>query len=40
MIQQDHLPIFDLTLTVRSPVIIGDGRMYTTSEYLYITHNG
>ena len=40
MIQQDHLQIFDLTLTVRSPLFIGDGRMYTKAEYLYCTCNG
>ena len=40
MIQQDHLQIFDLTLTVRSPLFIGDGRMYTKAEYLYCTRNG
>lgn len=40
MKQQDHLQIFDLTLTVRSPLFIGDGRMYTKAEYLYNTRNG
>lgn len=29
MKQQDHLQIFDLTLNVRSPLFIGDGRTYT-----------
>ena len=40
MKQQDHLQIFDLILTVRSPLFIGDGRMYTKAEYLYCTRNG
>ena len=40
MKQQDHLQIFDLILTVRSPLFIGDGRMYTKAEYLYNTRNG
>lgn len=40
MIQQDHLQIFDLILNVRSPLFIGDGRMYTKAEYLYDPRNG
>ena len=40
MIQQDHLQIFDLTLTVRSPLFIGDYRTYTKKEYLYNSRSG
>lgn len=40
MKQQDHLQIFDLILAVRSPLFIGDGRMYTKAEYLYDPRNG
>lgn len=40
MKQQDHLQIFDLILTVRSPLFIGDGRTYTKKEYLYNSRSG
>lgn len=40
MKQQDHLQIFDLTLNVRSPLFIGDGRTYTKKEYLYNSRSG
>lgn len=40
MIQQDHLQVFDLTLTVLAPLFIGSGNKYTKKEYMYNERNG
>lgn len=35
MIQLEHLQVFDLILTVRTPLFIGSGTEYLKNEYLY-----
>ena len=35
MIQQDHLQVFDLTLTAHAPVFIGSGTEYKKNEYCF-----
>lgn len=35
MTQQDHLQVYDLVLTTRSPLFVGSGQEYTKKEYLY-----
>lgn len=39
MIQQDHLQIYDLVLTIRSPLFVGSGRKYTQKEYMLNPRN-
>lgn len=39
MIQQDHLQVYDLVLTTRSPLFVGSGQEYTKKEYLYNPKN-
>ena len=40
MIQQDHLQVFDLILTVWSPLFVGSGKSYAKKEYLYNSRSG
>lgn len=40
MIQQDHLQVFDLILTVWAPLFVGSGNSYTKKEYMYNNRNG
>lgn len=40
MIQQDHLQVFDLILTVWAPLFIGSGNKYSKKEYLYHSSKG
>lgn len=35
MIKQDHLEVYDLTLTAVSPVFVGSGKKYTKKEYVF-----
>lgn len=39
MIRQDHLQVYDLVLTTRSPLFVGSGQEYTKKEYLYNPKN-
>lgn len=40
MIQQEHLQMFDLILTVWAPLFVGNGNSYTKKEYMYNSRNG
>jgi len=40
MIRQDHLEVYDLYLSVKSPIFIGNGHSYTKKEYLYSPSTG
>lgn len=35
MIRQDHLEVYDLTLTARSPIYVGSGTEYKAIDYLF-----
>lgn len=39
MIRQNHLQVYDLVLTTRSPLFVGSGQEYAKKEYLYNPNN-
>ncbi len=39
MIQLEHLQVYDLTLTVKTPIFVGSGTCYCKHEYMYDSWN-
>ena len=37
MIREEHLEIYDLTLTAKAPLFIGSGKKYAKKEYVYLS---